>query len=167
VTSQHKYKCCNRIYQRRSHTALPANCPFCGAENASAEEVDKEDRVIVGTGFSGDKGFEERPWGNFKILLDEPNVKVKKITVKPNQKLSLQLHKLRDEWWKIILGRGEIQINENKFEADQRDTVVIKKYEVHTVKNIGNEDLIFVEVQTGVCKEDDIVRLEDDYGRID
>ncbi len=166
MTNQYKYECCGRIYQRKAGSPLPIHCPFCNAKNASCSEVDKEDRIVASVGFSGDKKYEQRPWGEFKILLDEPNVKVKKITVKPNQKLSLQLHRLRDEWWKIILGKAEIQINENKFEADRRDTVVIKRYEVHTVKNIGKEDLVFVEVQTGVCREDDIVRLEDDYGRM-
>ena len=69
-------------------------CPYCQCNDPPIEEVDKEDWVIPvgGTSFSGDKSYEERPWGNFKILLDSPYTKVKRITVNPNQKLSLQYH---------------------------------------------------------------------------
>ena len=116
-------------------------------------------------GFSGDKTYEERPWGSFKVVLDEPNVKVKKITVKPNQRLSLQLHKNRDEWWKVIVGEGEMQVGNFIFPISAWDTVEIERYQVHRVENTGDTDLVFVEVQTGKCQEGDIVRLEDDYSR--
>jgi len=116
-------------------------------------------------GNSGDKQYEERPWGSFKVVLDEPNVKVKKITVKPKQRLSLQLHEHRNEWWKVITGSGEMQVGNSTFRILPWDTVEIEKYQVHRVENIGDTDLIFVEVQTGVCQEDDIIRIEDDYNR--
>ena len=118
-------------------------------------------------GFSGDASYEERPWGNFRVVLDEPSVKIKKITVNPKQRLSLQLHTERHEWWKIISGVGEIQKGEQIIEAEVGKEVVIYKYEVHSIANTGETDLVFVEVQTGVCREDDIFRLQDQYGRIE
>ena len=118
-------------------------------------------------GYSGDDVFEERPWGHFKVVLDEPNVKIKKIVVKPKQRLSLQLHTGRYEWWKVIAGCGEVQKGNEIVEVGMFDTVDIDKYEVHRIENVGDEDLVFVEIQTGVCQEDDIVRISDDYGRIE
>ena len=116
-------------------------------------------------GFSGDKPYEERAWGNFTVVLDEPNVKIKRIVVHSEQRLSLQLHTQREEWWKVISGYGEVQLGDEVISISPRDTITIKKYQVHRVKNNGLNDLIFVEVQTGNCKEDDIIRIEDDYGR--
>ena len=160
---QYKYKCCGgivgKIYREE-------NCPFCGSYSPVIEEVDKEDQVLLNvSGYSGDKKRETRPWGSFQIVLDEPNVKVKKITVKPKQRLSLQLHEHRTEWWKVITGSGEMQVGNSVFKISDWDTVEIERYQVHRVENIGDTDLIFVEIQTGVCKEDDIIRIRDDYNR--
>ena len=160
---QYRFTCCQKI-----STLAASNmdtCPYCHAKDPHTEEVDKEDRVIMVGGFSGDKAYEKRPWGSFKILLDEPNVKVKKITVEPKQRLSLQLHKNRDEWWKVIVGEGEMQVGNSIFPISVWDTVEIERYQVHRVENTGDVDLVFVEVQTGECQEDDIIRIEDDYNR--
>ena len=116
-------------------------------------------------GFSGDKQYEKREWGSFRILLDEPNVKVKKITVKPDKRLSLQLHTKREELWKVISGSGEVQVGNQKWSIESGMVVEINKYDVHRVRCNGLIDLVFVEIQTGVCQEDDIVRIEDDFGR--
>ena len=95
-------------------------------------------------------------------------MKIKKIVVNPKQRLSLQLHTQRDEWWKIIRGCGEMQVGNDIFDVGHFDTVNISKYEVHRIENTDDlEDLVFVEIQTGVCREDDIVRISDDYGRIE
>ena len=116
-------------------------------------------------GFSGDDKYEEREWGSFQILLDEPKVKVKKITVKPDQRLSLQLHRKREELWYVISGFGEMQVGSKVFDIESGRVIKINKYEVHRVKCAGLNDLVLVEIQTGICQEDDIVRIEDDYGR--
>jgi len=160
---QYRFTCCRRI--STSPASNIDTCPYCSTENPSTEEVDKEDRVIIAGGFSGDKPYEKRPWGCFRILLDEHNVKVKKITVKPKQRLSLQLHRERDEWWKVIVGDGEMQVGNSFFPISAWDTVEIERYQVHRVENTGDVDLVFVEVQTGECQEDDIIRIEDDYNR--
>ena len=144
-----------------------SHCRQCGRLSPILEEVDKEDMVymIPKVGHSGDAVEETRKWGNFKILLDEPNVKIKKITVNANSRLSLQLHRHRSEWWKIISGHGLMQVGAKEWAVGEGDTVNIGRLEVHRITNETDESLIFVEVQSGECLEDDIIRIEDDYGR--
>ena len=162
---QYKLLCCGKIYNNRIDTTF-SSCPFCGEDSPMVEEVDKEDRVFVSlSGFSGDKKYEEREWGSFQILVDEQGYKVKRITVKPNQRLSLQLHKSRDEYWTIVKGVGWMHVGGKEYDVEVGDVVQIDKYQTHRIENNLTEDLIFIEVQIGDCKEDDIIRLEDDYGR--
>ncbi len=160
---QYKLTCCNKIYNSINNINIK-KCPYCHEDKPICEEVDKEDEVIW-AGFSGDKSYEKRPWGNFRVVLDEKNVKIKKITVNPEGVLSLQLHRYRDEWWKVIKGEGEVQIGNDILEVSKGTSLNIDRYQVHRISNTGDSDLIFVEVQTGVCNEDDIIRIEDMYGR--
>jgi len=160
---QYKLTCCNKIYNSIDYINIK-KCPYCHKEKPVCEEVDKEDEVIW-AGFSGDKSYEKRPWGNFRVVLDEKNVKIKKITVNPEGVLSLQLHRYRDEWWKVIKGEGEVQIGNEILEVSKGTSLNIDRYQVHRISNTGDSDLVFVEVQTGVCNEDDIIRIEDMYGR--
>ena len=113
------------------------------------------------------KNIEERPWGNYQILLEDDNCKVKKITVGPNSRLSYQMHKKRAEVWVIISGKGKIQIGDEINEIGPNAIVMIPYETKHRIENIDNsEDLIFIETQTGTYfGEDDIIRYEDDYGR--
>ena len=163
MPKQYQLNCCKRIVPYKTCNENP--CPFCGQEKPVCSEVDKEVQVFMSLGFSGDKQYEKREWGSFRILLDEPNVKVKKITVKPDKRLSLQLHTKREELWKIISGSGEVQVGNQKWAISSGMIVEINKYDVHRVKCNGLIDLVFVEIQTGVCQEDDIIRIEDDFGR--
>jgi len=161
MPTRYKVKCCGATSWNP-----PKRCIYCKIDNPIVEECYPDEATIyVGKNFSGDKSYEKRPWGSFKVVLDEQNVKIKKITVEPNHTLSLQLHKHRDEWWKVIQGVGEVQIGSKIIEIRERDSVEIQKLSVHRVSNTGTTNLVFVEVQTGVCKEDDIVRIEDEYGR--
>ena len=162
---QYKLQCCGKIYNNIVHTSFSA-CPYCGHESPILEEVDKEDMVYVTSGYSGDKRYEQRDWGSFNILLDEQGYKVKKITVKPNQRLSLQLHTGRDEYWTIVKGVGWMHVAGKEYDVEVGDVVQIPKYQTHRIENNLTEDLVFIEVQLGDCKEDDIIRIEDDYGRI-
>ena len=143
-------------------------CPKCGAEDFICEEVPKRERVFMNPQpYSGDKKYEKREWGNFEVLLDEPNLKVKKIIVKTGKRLSLQLHKLRDERWFIASGCGEVQIGNKTTDISEGDELFIEKYQVHRVRSAGLVDLVIIEIQTGVCQEDDIIRIEDDFGRVE
>ena len=163
MIKQYKYQCCGYVVSERFDDT---HCRQCGRLSPILEEVDKEDMVyLLPVGYSGDVSEETRKWGNFKILLDEPNVKIKKITVNPNSRLSLQLHRYRSEWWKIIKGQGLMQVGASEWAVEEGDTVNIARLEVHRITNETDEPLIFVEVQSGDCIEDDIIRIEDDYGR--
>tara|TARA_R110002110_G_scaffold3883_2_gene20107 strand:+ start:1657 stop:2151 length:495 start_codon:yes stop_codon:yes gene_type:complete len=160
---QFKTTCCNYVMLSEDCTKP---CPKCGSENFICEEVPKRERVFMNPSpYSGDKRYEERAWGNFTVLLDEANMKVKKIVIHKDKRLSLQLHTKRQELWYVASGSGEIQKGNNLIDISNGDEIFIDKYEVHRVKNNGLIDLVIIEIQTGVCNEDDIIRIEDDYGR--
>lgn len=110
---------------------------------------------------------EERPWGSYEVILDEPDCKVKKIIVKPGQRLSYQYHNKRQEQWTIVSGRAYVTINDSVESYEPGESVHIPTMAKHRVANKSeDEDLVFIEVQTGTYfGEDDIVRLEDDYNR--
>ena len=110
---------------------------------------------------------EERPWGWFEILFEERTLKVKRILVKPEKRLSLQSHKSRSENWIIIKGKAVVDLDEKKVFLSKNQTVFIPEKTKHRIENREKSDLIFVEVQTGsYLGEDDIIRYEDDFNRI-
>jgi len=110
----------------------------------------------------------ERPWGFFQILLETSSTKLKLIKVMPKQKLSLQKHKYRSERWHVIKGRAKVVRDNEKFTLELGDTIDIEKSQTHSLENIEDDPLEIVEIQTGeYLGEDDIVRLEDIYGRSD
>lgn len=110
---------------------------------------------------------EEKPWGKYEVLLNSEYCKVKRITVNPNEQLSLQYHKQRMEDWVIISGEGTVTVNGNTKKVSSPNSVHISQGDIHRVKNDNDEPFIFIEVQRGeYFGEDDIVRLEDKYGRI-
>jgi mannose-6-phosphate isomerase len=110
---------------------------------------------------------ENRPWGNFENLLDDNKCKVKKIIIHPGQAPSYQYHFKRSEVWILIEGSGELKLDDIVTSVFKGDTLYIPKEAKHQIKNTGNTDLIFIEVQLGeYFGEDDIVRLEDNYGRV-
>tara|TARA_B100001778_G_scaffold217483_1_gene180176 strand:- start:4428 stop:4913 length:486 start_codon:yes stop_codon:yes gene_type:complete len=159
---QFKLSCCGAIMSK-----VPYECHSCGETSFFAEELDKEEQVYVMGSFSGDKKKETRPWGSFENLLDEEGYKVKKIVVNRDQRLSLQLHKYRSEYWHILSGVGEMQVGDYTWTVAAGSHVPIEKFEVHRIANEGDTPLVILELQTGDCQEDDIIRIEDDYGRIE
>ena len=107
-----------------------------------------------------------RPWGTYYVIHDESTYKLKRIEVNPGQKLSYQLHNKRSETWVIISGVAHVTIDGNIKKYNEGDTIVIPLRAKHRVENKQNYKLIFIEVQTGTYfGEDDIIRIEDDYGR--
>ena len=109
---------------------------------------------------------EERPWGWFEILFEEANLKIKRIMVKPGKRLSLQSHEQRAENWIIIQGQALFTLDEKTFSLNPRQAVFIPEKTRHRMENPGQENLIFVEVQTGTyLGEDDIIRYQDDFNR--
>jgi len=107
------------------------------------------------------------PWGSFEVLSEAPGHKVKRIIVKPDGCLSLQLHHQRSEHWFIISGRGIATVGGKKKSLRAGSCIDIPKKAKHRIQNPLDENLIFIEVQTGeYCGDDDIVRFEDQYGRV-
>ena len=109
-----------------------------------------------------------RPWGKYEILLDSDNCKVKRISVSPGQRPSYQYHHKRNEHWVIIAGIGQVRMNDKITPVSAGDSIYVPAMSKHTVLNTSEKDhLVFIEIQTGdYFGEDDIIRLEDDYGRI-
>jgi mannose-6-phosphate isomerase len=111
--------------------------------------------------------MELKPWGSYTNLLDEEYTKVKKIVIKSGESPSYQYHFKRSEIWIIVKGIAEVKINDNISTHVIGDIITIPKEAKHQVKNIGETDLIFIEIQLGeYFGEDDIVRLDDKYGRV-
>ena len=107
-----------------------------------------------------------RPWGTYSTLKEEDGYQVKRITVAPGQKLSLQYHHKRAEHWVVTQGKAIVQIGDEEFEIGPGEYRYIPLGEKHRLTNIGDGELVLVEVQVGsYLGEDDIVRVEDIYGR--
>ena len=107
-----------------------------------------------------------RPWGSYTTLKEEEGYKVKRITVLPGQALSLQYHHKRAEHWTVVKGEGIVQIGEVEYSTHAGEYHYIPLGEKHRLTNKGAEELVLIEVQTGsYLEEDDIVRLQDQYGR--
>ena len=109
---------------------------------------------------------EYRPWGCYEILHEEKNCKVKKITVKPGERLSYQYHNKRSEVWTVLTGVATVTLNGELSYIKSGETILIPQGAKHRVANSITDDLVFIEVQHGsYFGEDDIVRIEDDYDR--
>jgi len=109
---------------------------------------------------------DQRPWGAYFVLEDQPTHKVKRIEVKPGERLSYQYHHKRSEVWTIVQGEARVTLNGVETDYTTGQVIQIPLKAKHRIMNIGQTKLIFIEVQLGTYfGEDDIVRLEDDYQR--
>jgi mannose-6-phosphate isomerase-like protein (cupin superfamily) len=110
--------------------------------------------------------YDRRPWGTFTVLDEGDGYKVKRLSVDPRQRLSYQVHAHRAEHWTIVAGTALVTLDSIPFTLHPGDTISIPVGGAHRVENLGDDEMVFVEVQTGeYFGEDDIVRLDDDYGR--
>jgi len=110
---------------------------------------------------------EKRPWGTFENLLDTEYCKVKQIIIKPGQAPSYQYHFKRSEVWVVVQGEGELKLDDMITQVTKGQIIHVPLKAKHQIKNTSDKNLIFIEVQLGdYFGEDDIVRLEDNYGRI-
>jgi mannose-6-phosphate isomerase-like protein (cupin superfamily) len=117
---------------------------------------------------------EERPWGYFEILYEGEGYKVKKLVIEPGQRTSLQKHLRRSEHWAVV--KGEITVEmiitwEDEETSTLEETTgnihfFVEQEEPHRISNRTLEDLVIIETQIGDCDENDIIRIEDNYGRI-
>lgn len=112
--------------------------------------------------------FDRRPWGTFTVLDEGENFKVKRIEVLSGKRLSYQKHARRAEHWFVVQGVAKVTLDGEDTIVRVGEDVDIAIGTAHRVENEGEETLIFIEVQRGdYLGEDDIERLEDDYGRIE
>jgi mannose-6-phosphate isomerase-like protein (cupin superfamily) len=109
---------------------------------------------------------DERPWGSYVVLDEMADHKVKRIVVRAHKRLSLQVHRLRSEHWFIVRGVGSVTIGDRVVSVAAGDSIDIPVGTAHRAENTGDTEFVFVEVQHGESfGEDDIVRIEDDFGR--
>ena len=117
---------------------------------------------------------ENRPWGWYETIEEHyytehhrTGFKVKKIGVHSHKRLSLQKHRQRSEHWVILTGKAKVRIGDDEHILFRNQSVYIPTGTLHRIENVGDEPLEFIEVQIGdYLDEDDIERIEDDFGRV-
>jgi mannose-1-phosphate guanylyltransferase/mannose-6-phosphate isomerase len=108
-----------------------------------------------------------RPWGFYQRIDAGERFQAKQICVNPGAKLSLQLHHHRAEHWIVVSGTARVTRGEETFLLEENQSTYISIGTVHSLENPGKVPLLLIEVQSGsYLGEDDIVRLEDQYGRV-
>ena len=112
--------------------------------------------------------FDRRPWGTFTVLDEGDNFKVKRIEVLPGKRLSYQKHSQRAEHWVVVQGTAKVTLDDRESMLASGEAIDIGIGSAHRVENPGSDTLVFIEVQRGsYLGEDDIVRLQDDFGRVE
>ena len=110
--------------------------------------------------------FDRRPWGSFTVLDEGEEFKVKRIEVLPGKRLSYQKHSKRAEHWVVVQGTAKVTLDDREIIVSTGEAIDIATGSAHRVENPGTDMLVFIEVQRGsYLGEDDIVRLQDDFGR--
>ena len=110
--------------------------------------------------------FDRRPWGSFTVLDEGEEFKVKRIEVLPGKRLSYQKHSKRAEHWVVVQGAAKVTLDDREIIVSTGEAIDIATGSAHRVENPGTDMLVFIEVQRGsYLGEDDIVRLQDDFGR--
>lgn len=122
---------------------------------------------MSGININGDNNEHLTPWGKWEVLLDSEMCKVKRVTINAGHAPSYQYHNKRTETWVIVTGIGELTLNDVKSNVYPSRVIFINKKEKHQLRNTDDDPLVFIETQLGeYFGEDDIIRLKDDYGRI-
>jgi mannose-1-phosphate guanylyltransferase/mannose-6-phosphate isomerase len=138
------------------------------ADKSQAQGVKNALDLIRAKGFGAAVAHSEvhRPWGSYRSVISGDRFQVKLITVKPGGRLSLQLHRHRAEHWVVVKGTAQITCGERVFMLYENQSTYIPQGETHRLENPGHIPLEMIEVQSGsYLGEDDIVRVEDVYGR--
>ena len=108
----------------------------------------------------------DRPWGYYLVLHEDSGYKVKQFVVRPGKRLGLQRHRFRAEHWQVVRGEAAVTRGNDSLRLSPGRHADIPLGALHRVENVGDEDLVIIEVQMGeYLGEDDIERFEDDFGR--
>jgi len=109
-----------------------------------------------------------RPWGSYTVLEEGERYKIKRVVVNPGERLSLQKHYHRSEHWVVVKGTAKVTIGDREIFTHENESAYVPKSTLHRLENPGKVSLEIIEVQNGeYVGEDDIVRLEDRYGRLE
>jgi mannose-1-phosphate guanylyltransferase/mannose-6-phosphate isomerase len=107
-----------------------------------------------------------RPWGSYTVLEEGPRYKIKRVEVKPGEKLSLQTHSHRSEHWVVVKGTAKVSIGDQVILIHENESAYVPKSTLHRLENPGKIPVEIIEVQNGeYLEEDDIERFSDEYGR--
>jgi mannose-6-phosphate isomerase len=110
--------------------------------------------------------FEQRPWGSYTVLDEGHHYKVKRLEVLPGKRLSYQKHTQRSEHWMVVQGSASVTLDGQEITVETGVTMDVPLGAAHRITNPGSELLVLIEIQRGsYLGEDDIIRLQDDYGR--
>ena len=110
--------------------------------------------------------YDNRPWGSFTVLDEGATYKVKRIEVLAGKRLSYQRHSQRAEHWMVVTGQAKVTLDGLEFALSTGQAIDVPVGAAHRIENVGEELLTFIEVQRGsYLGEDDIQRLQDDFGR--
>jgi mannose-6-phosphate isomerase len=111
--------------------------------------------------------FEQRPWGSYTALDEGYHYKVKCLEILPGKRLSYQKHTQRTEHWMVVQGSASVTLEGQEMTVETGETIDVPLGAAHRIANPGGETLILIEIQRGnYLGEDDIIRLQDDYGRV-
>lgn len=139
------------------------------ADKNRAQEVKKIYAELKDKGHDAHKthATTHRPWGTYTVLEEGSHFKIKRIEVKPGASISLQMHHHRSEHWIVVKGVAEVINDVKEMTLNVNESTFIPAGHKHRLENIGTEQLVMIEVQTGsYLGEDDIVRFQDIYGRV-
>ncbi len=143
-----------------------AACRKFAEENFSKERMVDDYLKVYEQIISRTKREDHRPWGYYTVLADEPDHRVKRIHVYAGKRLSLQKHRHRAERWTMVYGEGVVTLNGRQIRLEKGESIDIPREAVHRMENQTSENMAFIEMQLGdYFGENDIVRLEDDFGR--
>jgi mannose-6-phosphate isomerase len=107
-----------------------------------------------------------RPWGTYQVIALGQDYQVKRIDVLPGKRLSYQTHRFRSEHWYVVAGLGTVTLDGRSARVEPGESVDIAVGVAHRIENVGEDLFVMIEVQRGsYLGEDDIVRIEDDFGR--
>jgi mannose-6-phosphate isomerase-like protein (cupin superfamily) len=110
--------------------------------------------------------FEQRPWGSYTVLDEGHHYKVKRLEILPGKRLSYQKHTQRTEHWMVVQGSASVTLEGQEIAVETGRTMDVPLGAAHRITNPGSETLVLIEIQRGsYLGEDDIIRLQDDYGR--
>ncbi|WP_292931085.1 mannose-1-phosphate guanylyltransferase/mannose-6-phosphate isomerase [Noviherbaspirillum sp.] len=139
------------------------------ADKSKSQEVKEVVNRLRASGHDAHKVHRTvaRPWGTYTVLQEAPGFKIKRIAVKPGASLSLQMHHHRSEHWVVVSGTAQVINGEQTIKLEANQSTYIPAGSKHRLTNVGDAELALIEVQCGsYLGEDDIVRFDDVYGRV-